>query len=397
MLPETVSLWPVFQLLIRFPGLQSNGRAAIASTIFRLLIADRDKRTLIELCRDVNRAMTGGEALATLGKKLGDAEDNIRIGLDKADSLTNRFVLMLYWLLHRRGASDFSYDINLPDRASLLRGRYGTSSEAPLSEAAEAQKQHVVPYKLLKRMFALEGARPGRHRAHDIGHITYISAMLNSYETGVGSQMLNMGEEPPTNREAHLLNDARVLKACESLRQISERSPLDIERAKHTFDELCGIRRKAIHAALVEWDNELARLAARDHAVLSQVLHERRLVNETREDFLARYPPELAKRLAGFMQRGFKPSPLTDGTFAISYRRPGKGKKQMLRIDCSEGAEHLKLKLADGPLADLFARQFSNVEMSVKKGSHRYSLNTTTPSEVSAACDVLDWIAQHLR
>lgn len=44
MLPETASLWPIFQLLIRFPKIVPAGRDIVAALALRLMLAKTDKR-----------------------------------------------------------------------------------------------------------------------------------------------------------------------------------------------------------------------------------------------------------------------------------------------------------------------------------------------------------------
>jgi hypothetical protein len=111
-LPETASLWPVFQLLIRFPGLRQVARFSVASIILQLMIANLEKRELLSLCRRVNEARDGLQALQTF-ESVSDAGKRIRAGVMNAQALTDRFVLMFYWLLRKRGALDFSYERNL--------------------------------------------------------------------------------------------------------------------------------------------------------------------------------------------------------------------------------------------------------------------------------------------
>ena len=55
----------------------------------------------------------------------------------------------------------FRSDINtISEKADELRKQYG-GTEDTLCEAVEAEKQHIVPYKRLKKVFHLEGkARP---------------------------------------------------------------------------------------------------------------------------------------------------------------------------------------------------------------------------------------------
>ena len=163
-LPETASLWPVFQLLIRFPGLRQAARLSVASTMLRLMIANLEKRELLFLCRRVNEAQDGLQALKTLEifESANDARKRIRAGVTNAQALTDRFVLMLYWLLRERGAMDFSYERNLTPapKVMVLRKRYSTDAEPVLSELLQSERQHLVPYPTLEANLRFRGGSP---------------------------------------------------------------------------------------------------------------------------------------------------------------------------------------------------------------------------------------------
>jgi hypothetical protein len=120
-------------LLIRFPGLQQAARLSVALTILRLMVANLEKRELLSLCRRVNQAHDCLEALQTLEifESANEMEKRIHNGVRNAQGLTDRFVLMLYWLLRKRGAKDFSYERNLTPASKVmaLRKRYGADSE----------------------------------------------------------------------------------------------------------------------------------------------------------------------------------------------------------------------------------------------------------------------------
>ena len=57
----------------------------------------------------VNEAHDGRQALETLEifESASNAKERIRAGIANAQALTDRFVLMFYWLLRKRGARDF--------------------------------------------------------------------------------------------------------------------------------------------------------------------------------------------------------------------------------------------------------------------------------------------------
>jgi Protein of unknown function DUF262 len=125
MLPDTSSLWPVFQCMVRFPGLASTCPDWIAATTLRLMLADLTIGQLLNLAAQVNDAPDAAEAMAMFdGRPLraNSVATTIRRGVKRAQSLTDKYALVLYWLIRRHGARDFSYDANLDEaKAKELR------------------------------------------------------------------------------------------------------------------------------------------------------------------------------------------------------------------------------------------------------------------------------------
>jgi len=153
MLPETSSLWPVFQCMVRFPELASNCRDWIAATTLRLMLADLTSGQLLNLVAQVNEAADVAEAMAVFDGKPQRANSvgaTIRRGVDRAQSLTDKYALMLYWLIRKHGAKDFSYGLNLSkEKAEELRVKYREGQEAgepEVSACVEPQKQHVLAF-----------------------------------------------------------------------------------------------------------------------------------------------------------------------------------------------------------------------------------------------------------
>ncbi len=198
MLPDTESFWPVFQLFTRFPGIDGSLDNRLGSIVLRLVLGDMQKKDVLRLCADINRTQSLNEAMSLFDAhprlRVTAFERAVRDRVNDAKALTSRGTMVLYWLLRKQQARDFSYDVNLEERAAELKKRY--SVEALLEEAVAPERQHIVPYKRLKVLFGLEGgARPGRHDAHDIGNLTYISSGLNGFVLGVGSRPLKLEAE----------------------------------------------------------------------------------------------------------------------------------------------------------------------------------------------------------
>jgi hypothetical protein len=97
---------------------------------------------------------------------------NIKEKLEHSNSLQDRYVLLLYWLVRKNKAMDFSYSKN-----NLMKiNEFTPGNECVVSEEFEPEKQHIVPYSLLMDIFEIdERTRLSTHAANNIGNITYIS------------------------------------------------------------------------------------------------------------------------------------------------------------------------------------------------------------------------------
>jgi hypothetical protein len=265
-LPDTTSLLPLFEVLIRFPELLTmkpcDADALKSLTLRLLLLPNLTQVEIFRLVGRVDEAKTAKECFGNLEHNIGGSPDDLRqhleAGLKGAQSLMNRYELMLYWLLRKGGADDFSYK-NLTPRA--------------LDAHAEPEKQHIVPYSMLAKVYNIEQqrGRTSRHEVNDLGNITYISHELNSFVTGLGSEPIDLESgQLADNLESHFLgngvakayNDAKELasdlaKKIESKAQVT---PEEREKGKNCFREFCAQRRGLIQKAFAEWVEDLGPL-----------------------------------------------------------------------------------------------------------------------------------------
>lgn len=260
-LPDTMSLLPLFQLLIRFPDLikpEMNRYAPVLSCLALrlLLVQNPSQEKIFKLVNEVNRAETAKDCLEKLHRSISqpaDLREHLSIWLKDSNTLMDRYVLMLYWLLRKEGARDFSYK-NLNETKRLWRQQ---GQEVALEEGVEPEKQHIVPYSLLKKLYNIEErGRVSRHPSNNIGNITYISHELNDYETGLGSDPIDLKWESPENREHHFLGaDGEVRKSYENAKEMAKNAN---DTATQAFEEFCKCRRELIAEAFVKWVEELA-------------------------------------------------------------------------------------------------------------------------------------------
>lgn len=259
-LPDASALMPVFQLLIHYPSLKDEQyRPLLAALCLRLMLAELDSRRLLELTAiagDPNEVAF--RAIPKMLKALKDRLAPSALGsrLQYANSIQSRYVLLLYWLQRSLGARDFVYG-QVP---SL------TGPERVLEEAAEPEKQHLLPFIKAQKLYGGELRRAGSHLVNSIGNLTYISQALNDFDGGLGEHFARLDLEPSENLRAHLLVDERrgerVLKEYESLRKRFEKEDVvSASAGRESFERMVHRRREIIQAAFERWIADLDRAA----------------------------------------------------------------------------------------------------------------------------------------
>lgn len=258
-LPETSSLVPVFQLLIRYPGLMEADvpaypafRRKVAALCLQLVMAEHPQNRIAQFVRMASdvRAKEAGETLRRMlehdrGRGLNPRTLAERLGA--SNSLQDRYVLLLYWLERRLKARDFSYAENAKKLRKPAEFRPGT--ETVIDRAAKAERQHIAPYSELKKFYTdlrEHGGRVGTHKANNIGNITYISGKLNGFD-GIGENVLNLEEGGEHNLRAHFL--AGVVPCVDTA---------------VSFESFCRKRREAIAGGFLNWVDELRDEALRE-------------------------------------------------------------------------------------------------------------------------------------
>lgn len=255
MLPDTACLIPVIELLVRFPQLSEvQYRRLLAYLVLRLVAepaATQDATMRLTLL--VDRSHTAGECCQRLYGELHWGETKkAALGrrLVDANTLRDRYVLLLYWQVRRHGARDFCYAENLvPETATALYSRF-SGHEASVCKAASPEKQHIVPVSKLKDAFGIdERIRNARHLANNVGNLTYISQALNGLD-GLSNALARLGEEPEENLRRHFVdNQALALyHVCGTAKG---------DALKKNLREFCEHRRRLIQTDLEAWMEEL--------------------------------------------------------------------------------------------------------------------------------------------
>lgn len=371
-LPETTSLLPVFQLFIRFPPVAerymsgdasfAGMRQTIQGLTLRLLLADlRNQNQVLSMVKRVNASNSAAEAIAAVGE--GMSRERLERRLKDANSLQDRYTLLLYALLRRRGATDFSYE-NL-ESEQKLRSKAG--SELPLSEECKAERQHIVPYSVLEEAYGIhQRGRISRHVANNIGNITWLSREFNHFHTGIGSNMVDMDLGSPAAWDAHCLVEPHIDKAVRAgdndkaaytvLREMVVAGEHAGDSSRKGFirryERFCKVRRSAIVKAFVEWVNELS-----GGLPSSERIEPAPRSVTTDEDLIRRlaYPDVLEDSLVDLVCRSPLRAVRLKSEDGLRYRLRSRADKKGLRLRLTADAIEAD-GVAGNPLFDLWQR-----------------------------------------
>lgn len=271
-LPETASLVPIFQLLLKYPNVLSKPphRKLGALYLLKLMLSELPQRDIFETAKRVRESNTLEECVPIIGDL--ELERLAENRLKSSNSLNDRYVLLLYWLERRRGAGDFSYDHKaLCDRRSRLPDK-----EVAINVDCNPEKQHILPYSKLRDAYGITGrGRLSTHVVNNVGNLTYISRDLNHFETGLGDQPCDLPlerEKAPNNLAAHFLMsfDAErdVFAACvKAFDALGDTSEAGNRRQRSLFECFCSARRALIVEGFKLWVSELEAEACIQEAV----------------------------------------------------------------------------------------------------------------------------------
>jgi hypothetical protein len=386
MLPDTKSLWPLLQLLIRFPGLAPAAKDVLPSLALRLLLADLETKEILRLCQDVDGAKSAHEAVRVLDRHrlLRDfvIRHKVRVGLKDAKSLNHRFVLMTYWLIRGAGGRDFRYATNDVRNRAALRKTY--KREPVLSEAVRSERQHIVPFKRLKAIFNIEATNVGDHEANDVANLTYISGALNSFDRGLGSHPMKLLDEPRANLNAHMLRASPTWvrlysKICDSSESSSQ--------ARSNYLRWCKLRRRLIERRFLKWVAEVTRRGRRYNRPRLGRMRPRQTLRPAIESSIRGlgYRTRLEGRLVILCGRLTK-ARVSKSKALLSYQYKSK-RGRVLRVDLKRGG--IVLRIRDKTLATALKRRFPRIKLAPgKKGSTKCPLDSRRP----LATQVITWL-----
>ena len=243
-LPDSRSLLPIFMLLIKYPGfmdenafeIKESYKNHIACILLTILLKTGDSEgeimkltTLIkdvplsgekvlqmllddnyaweekcpEQLREYN-AFKNCEKLKAAWQKIKNT--SLKEKLAYANSLTNRYVLLLYALERHNKVCDFHGDV-LP-KASNQNYNWEQFTPSSFVDASKnPEKQHIVPYSAFNHNSELKG-RVVNSRANNIGNITYISMRQN--REALGPYWLHLDRLDENSKIAHSISDDAI-------------------------------------------------------------------------------------------------------------------------------------------------------------------------------------------
>lgn len=259
-LPETLSLMPVFQLLLKYPQLVDleKYRPLLRLAILRLMLANLTQRAILNLVSKIRRTNTLEECANIIQKVTVPSLSKM---LKNSNSLQDRYILLLYWLERKHGACDFSYK-NLPSGIPEgLKKLTKDTKEVPVEIQFKPEKQHIIPYSILEHMYDISGrSRISKHPINNIGNITYISSYLNSFEGGLGAKPINWRLDDINNFRNHfLLGTTDNCSTSEVLRLYDEiiNDSVDQDEKMKKYEEFYAHRIELIADGFSNWLEEL--------------------------------------------------------------------------------------------------------------------------------------------
>ena len=267
-LPETFCLVPLFQFLIQYPGLRElKYQKLLGWYALLLLLSELTTREILGLASRIQRG--SGVAFHELPDMINELDKRVREMLrkkkvlDEADSIQNRYVLLLYWLLRKNKSIDFSYrNLDTEKQRVLVPGE-----ELKLEESVHPERQHIVPFSRLKNKLEDADAQRGTsHRFNNIGNFTYISRILNHYETGLSNDFIDLQYDTKNALLAHFLWTDDITKpiqeAYEGIKKAFEKdSKISKEGAGKLYDDFCRKRRNLIAVGFEQWLEELRKVS----------------------------------------------------------------------------------------------------------------------------------------
>jgi hypothetical protein len=352
MLPDTECLLPFFHVLIRYPRVLDDARydRPLQAIALRMVLCEMSARERLVLVRLVNESDSFAACMKSLVKEAPVKVPALEVRLGESDSLQDRYVLLLYWLLRRRDASDFSARSIKDADARAGPGNFWARHGLKLRDVMKPEKQHMVPYSRLKGVYDLGGrTRLSAHIVNNIGNVTYISSALNGL-SGLADEPVVLAFDPVKNLRAHFLLEDDQTKIESALGQ---RYASALDGHEKDFERFCEARCKLMAEAFEAWLSELDASRVPDAGVApADRLLASRWPAVVRE---LKFSPGLEDRLVGLIREGADASDARGGGLVLELKDGGRlwVSRDEVTADGSALERHPELRrLAEHDLSD---------------------------------------------
>lgn len=235
-LPSAEPLRLAFALLLKYPRVddQTLAHALLLGQLNRITGHTRPNR-IEKAVLASNRIGDALDAFPSVTAMLGDAR-TFEKRLRRVESMNDPWVSLMYWYQRANHARDY------------LASQ--TGEFLPLDRAAEATKEHIVPFSLLYRHYGMDSrGHSASHVVNAIGNLTMVSSDMNY---GHGSDPVELRNADPKLLGAHHLDDAQVLRQYASVISAIQ-STRSSELIRTRYERFVRVRTKHLAAGMYGW------------------------------------------------------------------------------------------------------------------------------------------------
>lgn len=262
--PDAASLQPFFLLMFKYFAPRAgqatasldDHRGLLGFVILGMMLEQLPQENIRAMLEEMDESSSIRQCITAIRQRWPVSYKGLLTSLRETSTVQNRYTLVLYWLLRKNGARDFSYELQFPDAYDTIAELRKNILEGSLDTSFTPEKQHLIPIEVLKGCYAdlrKKGSRISDHISNNIGNITYISSALNSFDGGVGAQPLVLMGEDEANLQSHyLLGPRRVVLT--GYNDILRTAP-ELQRA--LFEKWIEKRTDLICIGLISWLTKL--------------------------------------------------------------------------------------------------------------------------------------------
>lgn len=262
--PDAMSLQPLFLLMFKYFSPREDQatasydeyREVLGFVILDMMLEQVAPENVRQILQEIDGSSSLHQCVTAIKRHWPVSRKGLLTSLRKTSTVQARYTLVLYWLLRRNGARDFSYERQFPGDTECIAELRRNVPEGPIDASFIPERQHLIPIEVLKGCYAdlrKKGSRMSDHRSNNIGNITYISSALNSFDGGVGARPLVLAGEDKENLQSHYLLGSRgaVLAGYDAVLRASA------DQQKALFEQWIEKRAELVCDGMISWLTEL--------------------------------------------------------------------------------------------------------------------------------------------